>query len=488
MNIRTRGLQLFTMTLISSCTVGPDYVRPKVLVPAQFKEQTQQKKDWKPIHPQDAQDRGAWWHVFHDSVLNQLENDLGRYNQSIAQSEANYRQSLTLIEQARSGLFPTLAGIGSVFRQKQSGGTTTFVNTNGGSTSTSVATSNTEFARAPTNNVYSSVLYGSWEPDIWGLVRRTIESDVALAQSNEALVAVTRLSTQSALAQYYFELRTLDLNQQLLNNTVVSYSKLLRMVRHQYASGIATRTDIVQAQSQLETAQAQALNNGILRGQYEHAIAVLIGRPPADLSLKIKSSPLQTPNIPETVPSTMLERRPDIAQAERLVQSASARIGVAIAAFYPNLSISGSASANGRGFHRFIHTPALGWSTGMQLAQTFFDAGLRTALVHSAQAAYEAQVAAYRQTVLLAFQDVEDNLLALNLLQKQSVLEQQAADHAQLALKLMRNQYHAGTVDFSKVLTAQVAAYEAQKTSNDVKGLRLSAAVGLIKALGGGWV
>ena len=493
MNINLRlkrfGMLILIVGFVSSCMVGPNYVRPKVLVPPKFKEAKASYgiKKWKPIQPQDKQERGEWWRIFHDSTLNDLEVELNRYNQSIVQTEANYKQALAIVDEARAGLFPTLSGSASLFRQKQGGGTSTVLSTTGGATTTSIATSNTTLAKTPTTTIYSSVLNASWEPDIWGLVRRSIEANVALAQSDAALVGVTRLSAQSALAQYYFELRTVDLNQKLLENTVFGYQKMLRLTRNQYSSGVATRADILQAQTQLESAQSQALNNGILRGQYEHAIAVLIGRPPAFLSLKMKNSTLNAPNIPTEIPSIWLERRPDVAQAERLVQNASALIGVAVAAFYPNLSLTGSASASGRGLSKLIHTPALAWSTGLLLADTFFDGGFRTAKVNATKANYEAQVAAYRQVVLIAFQDVEDNLIALRLLKEQRKVQQQAAAHAKQALQLMTNQYKAGTVDFASVITAQILAYNAQKTANDVSGLEMTAAVGLVKALGGGW-
>lgn len=489
MRINPKLLVLISI-LLTSCMVGPDYVRPKVLVPAKFKEAQAQKstKNWRPIKPQDISDRGSWWLVFHDPVLNDLELQLNQYNQSAVQAAANYRQSLALVEQARAGLFPTLAGSANVFRQKQGGGTSSSINTAGGSTSTSITTSNTVLsAVAPTNTVYSGVLSASWEPDIWGLVRRTIEANTAAAQASGALLAATRLSLQSSLAQYYFELRTLDINQRLLDDTVHSYQKIVRLTQHQYTAGVVSRSDIVQAQSQLEMAQAQAVNNGILRGQYEHAIAVLIGRPPAYLSLNRRTSALTVPDIPVSIPSVWLERRPDIAQAERTVQNTSALIGVAVATFYPNLTLTGAATATGLSLSRLIHTPVLSWSTGAQLAQTFFDGGLRRASVHSAQAAYESSVAAYRQVVLTAFQDVEDNLIALRLLKEEYRVQRQAAVHAQQASQLMLNQYKAGTVAFSNVITTQITAYTAQKAVNDVSGLQLSAAVGLIKALGGGW-
>lgn len=488
---------LFVSSCVASCTVGPNYVRPLLVAPPKFKEvrndhpqaiPNPNDKDWKPIQPQDAVARGEWWKVFDDPLLNELEDRLNTYNQNIANAEANLRQALAFVDQARAGYFPTLTGAFNIFRQKQGGGTSTFVSSTDGTTTTGLVTSDATVAKLPTTTTYSAILNASWEPDIWGLVRRTVEANLATAQSDAALVAATRLSAQGSLAQFYFELRTLDTNQRLLDDTVKAYEKTLELTRNQYRSGVASRADVVQAQSQLETAQAQALNNGILRGQYEHAIAVLIGRPPAYLSLKFMPLQLKIPNIPVEIPSAWLERRPDIAQAERMVQNASALIGIAVAAYYPNLTLTGSASAAARTFSKLIHTPTIGWSLGTQLAQTFFDGGYRRATVIAAKAAYEARIATYRQTVLTAFQDVEDNLIALRILREQSIAQNKAAASAQQALKLVINQYKSGIVAYTNVVSAQIIAFNAQKAANDVNGLQMTAAVGLIKSLGGGWV
>lgn len=263
--------------------------------------------------------------------------------------------------------------------------------------------------------------------------------------------------------------------------------KALQLTRNQYAAGVASRADIVQAQTQLETAEAQAINNGILRGQYEHAIAVLIGRLPANFSLPINPLKVAPPPIPVIVPTAWLERRPDIAQAERLMQQANAQIGVAIAAYYPTLDLTATVSAAGRSLHQLITDPNVGWSAGMQLAEVIFDGGFRSAAVKAAKAGYMAQVAAYRQAILTAFQDVEDNLIALRLLKEQSVAQNAAASSSRRALQLVINQYKSGTVPYSSVITAQIAAYNTQKAAYDVVGLQMTAAVGLIKALGGGW-
>ncbi|MFI4962662.1 MAG: TolC family protein, partial [Legionellales bacterium] len=267
--------------VLSSCTVGPNYSRPETVVSPKFKEakgsafSVEQKKCWKPIHPQDAVNRGEWWAVFKDPLLNDLERDLNVYNQNIVNADANYRQAVAIVDEARASYFPILASTLSIFRQKQGGGTTSFISTSGGTTTSGTANTSTTTGPKPTTTTYSSGLNASWEPDIWGLVRRTVESDTATAQADAALIAVTRLSAQGALAQYYFEMRTLDTDQKLLDDTVISYKKALQLTRNQYASGVASQADIVLAQSQLEAAQSQAINNGILRGQYEHAIAVL---------------------------------------------------------------------------------------------------------------------------------------------------------------------------------------------------------------------
>jgi len=483
------GLVIISM-LLSSCMVGPNYVRPVTVVSAEFKEAKGKSvagpegKNWKKIQPQDELDRGEWWSIFHDPLLNDLENQLNQYNQSLVNTVANYQQSLAIVDEARAALFPTLTGAFSIFRQRQGGGTTSFFSSSGGGSSTATTSI---FTKPVTNTSYSGILNANWEPDIWGLVRRTIEADRATAQANAALVAATRLSAQGSLAQYYFELRTLDKNQQFLDDTVIAYNNILQLTRNQYASGVASLPDIVQAQSQLESAHALAINNGILRGQYEHAIAVLIGRPPAYLSLKFMPLNAIPPTIPLTVPSILLERRPDIAQAERMIENTSALIGVAISAYFPTLTLSSSGSAAAPSFRQLINEPVLGWSIGMQVAETIIDGGLRSATVRAAKAAYWAQVASYRQVVLTAFQDVEDNLISLRILRQQAVVQDKAAASARLALKLIINQYRSGTVDYASVLTAQITSFAAEQAANEVYGLQMTSAVGLIKSLGGGW-
>lgn len=489
-----QALAFLTLSfLLVSCTVGPDYVRPRVTVPAKFKEAkgksfvVAKNKDWKIAEPRNTCDRCKWWKIFHEPQLDALEEELNRCNQNIANALANYVQARAIVDEARASFFPTLTGAFNIFRQKQGGGATSFISSSGGTTSTGTAATGTGATQSSITTTFSSFLNANWEPDIWGLVRRTVEADASAAQASQALLAATRLSAQGSLAQYYYELRAVDRDQDLLDRTVVSYRKTLKLTRNQYASGVASQADVVQALSQLEVAQAQAINNGILRSQYEHAIAVLIGRPPANFSMPFSPLKAKPPIIPVAVPSVWLERRPDIAQAERLMQETNAQIGVAVAAYYPTLTLSGSLSAAGKSLSRLVNTPAIGWSYGLAVAQTIFDGGLRNATVRAAKAGYMAQVAAYRQTVLTAFQNVEDNLVALRILKEQGVVLNLAAANAVKALRLVINQYKSGTVPYSSVITAQIAAYTAQKNAYDVVGLQMTAAVGLVEALGGGW-
>jgi NodT family efflux transporter outer membrane factor (OMF) lipoprotein len=486
---------LWIPLFLSACAVGPDYVRPSAVVPASFKEAKGKKvmgskrsKDWKIAQPCDAKDRGAWWTVFNDRELNRLETQLNISNQTILNAEANYRQARALVDEARASFFPTLTGSITVTRQKQGTGATFFSSTSGVTTSTGSASTGTGgVSKTPINTTHSLLLNGSWEPDIWGLVRRTVEASAAGAQASAALLASTRLSSQASLAQYYFELRGLDTDQKLLDDTVKNYKKALRLTRNQYVSGVASRADVVQAQSQLEAAQATAINNGILRAQYEHAIAVLIGVPPSNVVLPPHVRKTTPPPIPLELPSALLERRPDVAQAERLMAQANAQIGVAVAAYYPALTLSGSASATGKGLAHFFSIPTLGWAYGPQLSDVIYDGGLRSATVRAASAGFDATVASYRQTVLAAFQDVEDNLASLRILAAEAVVQDQAVASAKLALKLVINQYKAGTVPYSSVITAQTTAFTAEKNAADINYLRMTSAVGLIKALGGGW-
>lgn len=482
-NISIKFIFIFLSFFLTSCTVGPNYVRPSTPVPMQYKEAN---KNWLIAQPNDAIDRGCWWEIFHDPELNALEAQLNISNQNIVSAAASYQQALDIVDEARASYFPTISASYSLNRSKSSStNTSASTTTTSGSTTGATTTAGTIPTRAPITT-HSLILDGSWEPDLWGSVSRTVEAANANAESQAAVLANTRLSAQATLAEDYFSLRALDTDQKVLNNTVTSDQEILKITQNKYHVGISTLADVVQAQSQLETAQAAAINNGINRAQFEHAVAVLVGLPPENLALSYQPLTANPPLIPVSVPSILLERRPDIAQQERLVAQANAQIGVAEAAYFPNLLLTGNITSQAIG-NDLLAFPALGWSVGAQLAETLFDGGLRSATTAAAKANYQATVANYRQTVLSAFEDVEDNLSSLDILNKESAVQNAAAKDAQLALKLTMNEYKAGTVDYSTVLVSQIAAFNAEKNAADVNGLRMSAAVGLIKALGGGW-
>lgn len=491
--IRNKAILLLLIVFLSSCVVGPDYKKPDVSTPSYKKIPKKYKeapKGWKYAQPNDHCSRGEWWKVFHDDTLNKLESKVKIGNQTIAVAEAQLRQAQALVDQARASYFPTIASSLSLTRANQvlfgSSGAGTTVSTPGSTVNTGGAATGGASSGPFTNEFL--LLTASWEPDLWGSVRRTVAANVAGAKASEAQLALAQLSAQASLAQYYFELAALDKDQILLDNTVKNYKKILSFTENQYHSGVASKSDVIQARSQWEAMQAQAINNGILRGQYEHAIAVLMGEPPANFSLDFKNRVMRTPKIPLELPSSLLERRPDIAQAERLMAQANEQIGIAIAAYYPSLALSVSGTLGGRGpLNTIISNPTAGWSLGPQLSETIYDGGLRGATVSAARASYDASIASYRQTVLTAFQEVEDNLLALTKLKQQEKVLNAAAKDARQALDLMIKQYKAGTVPYTNVITAQSNAYTAEKSAVDVTGLTMTASVALIKSLGGGW-
>ncbi|HXW60624.1 MAG TPA: efflux transporter outer membrane subunit, partial [Myxococcota bacterium] len=488
------SLIIFFLVPLTACMVGPDYKRPTVTTPSQFKEAKGKKivgrlpQQWKVATPRDEMDRGKWWALFHDHELNKLENQLNKSNQSIAEAYANYREARALVDEARASFFPTLNLSAALTRQKTIGGTSSTSGTASTSTIVNSGSSSSSTTSSQIFSTYSLFLNAAWAPDFWGLVGRTVEASEAGALASAALLANTRLSMQGSLAQFYFELRAVDTDQRLLDITVKNYKKLLQLTRNQYAAGVASEIDIVAAQSQLEAAQSLAINNKINRAIYEHAIAVLIGVPPANFALAPHPLTHRPPAIPVSVPSALLERRPDIAYAERLMAQANAQIGVAKAAYFPAITLTGDLSDTGRGgLSRLIAVPALGWAYGPQLTQFLFDGGLRAATVRAAEAGYDANVASYRQVVLAAFQNVEDNLATLRILGKQAIVQNLAAESAKTTLKLTVNQYKAGIVPYSSVVTAAINAYAAEKSALDITGLRMTAAVGLMMALGGGW-
>jgi len=487
---------LTSSILLTGCVVGPDYSPPFTEVSLTYKEATKdsENKDWKVAEPQDDFDRGKWWKIFNDPLLDELEEQLEISNQTILNAEGNYFQARAIVDEARASYYPTLNGFGSATRQKQSGsatssslGSASAISTG----STGAITGATSSGSLPSKKIFditSLSLDASWEPDIWGSVRRTVEADSAAAQASAALLGNIRLSAEATLAQTYFELRALDTDQKLLDDTATNYNKIMQLTINQYHSGVAQQSDILQARSLYESAQAQAINNKITRAQYEHAIAVLLGKVPADFSLKPVPLTATPPIIPMEIPSTLLERRPDVAQAERLMAQTNAQIGVAIAAYFPTLTLSASTGLTGlTNITKLFSRPALNWALGASASELILDGGLRAATVAAARAGYDAAVANYRQTVLTAFQNVEDSLVSLRILDEESIPLNRAAADAKKALEIVINQYKAGTVAYNVVITAQTTAFTAEKSAADLVGLRMTAAVGLIKALGGGW-
>jgi NodT family efflux transporter outer membrane factor (OMF) lipoprotein len=453
------------LVLLGGCMVGPDYVRPPAPTAAAFKE----AGDWKPAQPRDAASRGKWWEIFGDAKLNALIEQVNVSNENVRVAEARLRQAEAVVEQARAGLWPTLGVTASVTRSR--------------SPNVAGAVTNTT---APVN-VFNLPLTASWAPDLWGSVRRNIESTVANAQASAANVANARLLAQAQLAIDYFQLRVLDTRRQLLETSVAAYQKSLDLTRNRYNAGVAARVEVVLAETQLKSTQAQAIDVGVQRAQFEHAIAILIGKPPAELSIPAEQLAVAIPDIPAGLPSQLLERRPDIAAAERQMAAANAQIGVAKAAYFPSLTLSASTGFRTNSPPDWFTIPSRFWSVGPALAETLFDGGVRRAVSLQAQAAYDANVATYRQTVLTAFQQVEDNLAALRILEQEASAQDDAVKAARQSTELTLNQYKSGTVNYLNVIIVQAAQLNNEGNAVSVLGQRLAAAVTLVQALGGGW-
>jgi NodT family efflux transporter outer membrane factor (OMF) lipoprotein len=450
---------------LAGCMAGPDYVRPDVETPAAYKEMD----GWKRAEPRDQLARGKWWTIFGDPELDALAARVDVSNQTIKIAEANFRQAKALAEQARAGLFPTLSAGASATRSQ----------------SPSLA-NQPNFANGAINN-FNLVGNASWELDLWGRIRRGVESGEANWQASAADLESVRLSTQAALVENYLALRIADMQRRVLEETVAAYRRSLELTRNRYAAGVAARVDVVQAEVQLASTQAQLVDNGVGRAQLEHAIATLAGVPAASLSIARAPLVATLPAIPVGVPSELLERRPDIAAAERAAAAANAQIGVAQAAFYPTLTLSAAGGFRSSSFADWLTTPSRFWSLGAALAQALFDGGLRRAASDQAIAAYDGQVAQYRQTVLAGFQEVEDNLATLRILEEVARYQDEAARGARRSVELTTNQYQAGIVSFLNVVAAQAIALNNERTAVDVQGRRLVASVQLVRALGGGW-
>jgi NodT family efflux transporter outer membrane factor (OMF) lipoprotein len=466
-----KALSATSVALLAACSVGPDYHRPDTPVPAAYKE------GWKAGEPQDAIDRGAWWSIYHDPVLDQLERQIDISNQNLRAAEAAYREARAVVAQARSGYFPTISVAASATRSGQ------------GRNSTAGVTSGAGITRfgGGVRTQYDLTADATWTLDVWGRIRRTVESDIANAQASAADLASARLSAQAALATDYFDLRATDELKRLLDAAVVAFGQSLEITRNQYRVGVAGQTDVVTAQTQLETTRAQAVAVGVQRAEFEHAIAVLVGKPPSEFSVEPAPMPSNIPVAPADVPSTLLERRPDIAAAERLMAAANAQIGAADAAYYPDLTLSASYGFVSTSLDTLLHASNALWSVGPTVAQTLFNGGLRGAQLDQARAVYDQNVATYRQTVLTGFQQVEDQLATLRILAQQAEVEANAVRLAREAERLTLNQYKAGTVAYTAVITAQTQALNNEQTDLTILQNRLAASVALIQALGGGW-
>src|ERR1700756_1670049 len=447
-----------------SCSVGPNYHRPSASVPTVYKEY----KGWKVATPNDTINRGAWWSIYRDPTLDALESQVNISNQNIKQAEAAYAEARAVVHEQQSSFFPSLGVTPQVERQKSGGGSA------GGFGGVAITS-------------YSLEGTATWEPDVWGKIRRSVESSVANAQVSAAQLAAAKLSAQGQLATDYFELRYADSLKKLLEDTVRGYQRSLQITKNQYAAGTAARSDVINAEAQLLAAQAAAINVGVQRAQDEHAIALLVGKPPAEVSILPASLAERVPIVPANVSSTLLERRPDIAEAERQMEEENALIGVQIAAYFPTFNLSAVFGYAGNPGTALFSTSSEVWTLMASASESLLTGGQRSAAVAAARAAYKQSVANYRETALAAFQSVEDELVALRVLGQQIGVQRDAVAKAQQAVQISLNEYQAGTIPYTTVITGQVTLLQDQETALQVQEQRLVASVALVQALGGGW-
>ena len=455
-----------SVLLLSGCTVGPKYKRPAAEVPAAYKEVA----NWKQAQPNELNLGGNWWEMFQDPQLNDLESQVNVSNQNLKAAEAQYTQARALLRYNRAAYFPTITAGASATRNRISNHRPASIVANG-----------------ITYNDFQIPLEMSYEVDVWGRVRRTVESYRDQAQASAADLATVNLSMHAELALDYFQARTLDAEEQLLNSTVTQYEQALELIESRFTGGIASELEVEQARTQLETTRAQAIDVGVARAQFEHAVAILIGKPPADFSLAALPLTAPPPPIPPGLPSELLERRPDIAAAERRMASANAQIGVAKAAYYPTISLGATGGFESGVITTLISGPSILWSAGGSAVAPIFDAGRRRANLDQAIAAYDQTVANYRETVLTGFQQVEDNVAALRILEKEAQVQNKAVVAAEKYLELANTRYVGGVTSYLEVTTAQSAALSDELTAVNILGRRMVDAVTLVQALGGGW-
>ena len=470
---------LATLVMASAgCAVGPNYKPPAIGAPAAFKEQPPanikeaEAAGWKQSQPGDAYAKGRWWELYNDAALNALEEQVNVSNQNVLQAEALYRQARAAVRVGRSPLFPSVTTAPAITTSRGANPT------GNDSATASGGSSSTEF-RLPVSV--------SWEPDLWGSIRRGVTASTATAEAAAANVGNARLLFQAELAQDYFGLHGIDAHVELLARTEASYKEYLTLTQNRFSAGIASDLDVAQAETQLYGVQAQLMDLGVQRAAFEHAIAILIGKAPADLTIPPVTLNTSPPPVPPGVPSELLERRPDIASAERQVAAANEQIGIAMAAFYPNLNLTGDAGLASSSLAKWFTWPSRFWSVGPQLAATLFDAGRRRGVVAEQRAAYDGTVATYRQTVLTAMQQVEDNLAALRILSEEADKVQHTVQAATRALDISSAQYRAGTASYLTVITSQATLLTAEVNAVTLLTRRLTASVLLIEALGGGW-
>ena len=452
---------------ISGCTVGPNYHTPTAQIPSAYKE----AEGWKPAQPNDQNLGGDWWTLFQDPELNDLELQVNVSNQNLKAAEAQYQESRAALRYDRADLYPTVTADPSATRTRISAN------------------------RPPPNSIFNGITENdfvvpfdlSYQVDVWGRVRRTVEAAREQAQASAADLATVNLSMHADLAVDYFQARSLDAEEQLLNSTVAQYQRYLDLTLNRFQGGLSSEVEVQQARTQLETTQAQAIDVGVLRAQFEHAVAILVGKPPAEFSLPPLPLTAPPPPIPVSLPSELLERRPDIASAERRVASANAQIGVAKSAYYPVISLGGSGGFESANISTLLNGPSGLWSFGASALVTVFDVGRRRAFTDEAQAAYDSQVATYREAVLNGFQQVEDNLAALRILENEAAVQDQAVTAAQNSLELSIQRYEGGVTSYLEVTVAQSVALSDEVTAVNILGRRLASAVLLVQALGGGW-
>jgi len=461
------GLLALGMLAFSGCTVGPKYHPPVVQAPPAYKE----LGDWKPAQPNDQNLGGNWWTIFQDPQLDALEQQINVGNQNLQAAEAQFRQARAALRYNRADYYPTVTAGASASRQRISG------------------------RRPPATSIFDGITYNdfvmpfsiSYQADVWGRIRKNVESYREQAQASAADLATVNLSMHADLAIDYFQARSLDAEEQLLNSTVKQYEQALELNENRFAGGIASEVEVEQAKTQLQTTRAAAIDVGVLRAQYEHAVAILIGKPPAEFSLPPLPLTAPPPHVPISVPSELLERRPDIAAAERRVASANAQIGVAKSAYFPTINLSASGGFESSAITTLLNGPSGLWSVGLSAVGTVFDVGRRRALNDQARAAYDFQVAAYRENVLTGFQQVEDNLAAVRILENEANVQDEAVAAARRSLDLSTTRYRGGVTSYLEVITAQSAALSDEVTAVNILGRRMASTVLLIQALGGRW-